>query len=222
MQIFTEQIDEVTILLRKYAGLEAAISAYYKYLITRQVITISGEVKLEKTGNKSHTSLQAILNRARTKQGNYPGFYSNFGHRATVEELETVLDHLISETDLEICLRLLWIFFIAPIPQLISILFEWANCDHQRLRESALKVLSRKSDDLIYELARSRMESWKVLKADTSTIDLFINNYHLGDAKIIEESLKTTSIDIDDFHSIGCSINVMADNRCNTLRTLKF
>jgi hypothetical protein len=165
----------------------------------------------------------SIINAARNKEGEYPSFYMTFGIRATAAELETIFALLLTEADEDICLRLLWVFRRAPLPRLADLprarlrqrLFDWADSQYGKLRMAAVAALARISDNRVYRLGRSKLANRQLTGVDTGTIDLFINNYHAGDAQLILAVLNEVEIDNEDLFSIGYSILRLSEKQSN-------
>jgi hypothetical protein len=83
------------------------------------------------------------------------------------------------------------------------------------LKTAALQALAQISNDRIYQLGRSKLEKSQITGVDIDTLDLFINNYHAGDAELILAGLKAVEIDIEDLHAIGFSIFYISEKQVN-------
>ncbi len=150
------------------------------------------------------------------KEGKYPSDFYRRCHHLTAAELEIIFELLPIETDEDICLRLLWAFFFKPLPRLVDRFFDWADSQNERLRDAAIRVISQTSDDRVYQLGRSKLESRQLTGAHGSTIDLFINNYHAGDAGLILAGLNEVRIDDTwDVHLLGSSIVDLSKKQSN-------
>jgi hypothetical protein len=195
LQIFTDKPAEVVRVFEEYAVREESIAVYYYYLIDRQVFMTDEERKsAQQSSPRQKISIETILNAARNKEGEYPSIYITFGARSTAAELETVFDLLLTEADEDICLRLLWIFSRTPLPRLADRLFNWADSQYGKLRMAAVEALAQIYDDRVYQLGRSKLAHRQLTGMDTGTIDLFIHNYHSGDAELILAGLNDVEI----------------------------
>jgi hypothetical protein len=206
LDIFTEQRTEIIEMFDRYAATEESISVYYQYLIDQEVFVITEDLQSTQPPRSSQLLIATIIDRAQHKEQQYPSIYAGFGYRATAIELDTIFNLLLSEPDEEICLRLLWVFTRASLPSLADRLFDWANSEDKRLRTAAIQALAQTSADRVYQLGRSKLAARQLTGADIKTINLFINNYHSGDAELILTGLNEVEIDPDDLLMIGCSI----------------
>ncbi len=195
LQIFTDKPTEIVRVFEEYSKKEESIAVYYRYLIDRQVFMTDEERKSTlQSSPRPKISIETIIHAARNKEREHPSIYTLFGVRSTAEELETIFDLLLTELDEDICLRLLWIFRRTLLPRLADRLFDWADSSHGKLRMAAVEVLARISDDRVYRLGRSKLAHRQLTGMDTGTIDLFIHNYHLGDAELILAGLNDVEI----------------------------
>ncbi len=224
LQIFTDKSAEIVGVFEEYAKREESIAVYYQYLIDRQVFMTDEERKsIQQSSPRKKTSSETILDAAQNKEGEYPSIYTMFGIRATAAELETIFGLLLTESDEDICLRLLWIFRRAPLPRLADLprarlhqrLFDWVDSPYGKLRMAAVEALARISDDRVYQLGRSKLAKSQLTGVDIGTIDLFINNYHSGDAQLILAMLNEVEIDREDLFSIGYGILRLREKQAN-------
>jgi hypothetical protein len=224
LQIFTDKSVEIVEVFEEYAKREESIAVYYRYLIDRQIfITDEERESIRQSSPRQKTSIsqrlgsanETILNAARNKEGEYPSIYMTFGIRATAAELETIFDLLLTESDEDICLRLLWIFRRTPLPRLADRLFDWADSPYGKLRMAAVVALARISDDRVYDLGRLKLAHRQLTGVDTGTIDLFINNYHAGDAELLLAGLNDVEIDEDDRWTVCYGILSLTKQQSN-------
>ncbi len=215
LAIFTDRSQEIVQLFDRYATMEESIATYYQYLIDREVFIAPDRQKLASASQSNRISIETILDKVRSKQYDYPQVYASFGCRATGVELAEILNLLSRERDEEICLRLVWIFWRTPLPRLVDCLFGWVDSHNKQLRIATIKALSQISDRRVYELARMKVANYQLFGADIKTIDLFIHNYHLGDAELIFNSLNNEKIDNEDLVLIGCSIIALSEKEAN-------
>jgi hypothetical protein len=214
LNFFHDMSEESIEIFDRHAKVEESIATYYNYIIIS---------KLDRERNRAERSLQPqqrmtlekIIDLARCKKHEYPFIYKRFGQKATTAELETVFSLLLNETDEDIYLRLLWIFRRAPMPRLAECLFEWADSDRNLIKTAALQALAQISDDRVHQLGRSKLADTQFNCLYADTLDLFINNYHSGDAESILGRLNAVEIDRADFHSIGLSIYDLSEKQSN-------
>ncbi len=212
LAIFENMPDETRLIFDRYAAVEQSISTYDRYLVAQK---LECDLRSRKSLQSNKMSLERIIDRARNKQQEFPSIYMRFGRQASPDELAIILDLLINESDEDVCLRLLWVFWRTPLPRLFERLFDWADSKNDSLRISSVETLGRVSDNKVYQLGRSKLASRQIVGADTSTIDLFINNYHSGDAELILAGLNEVEIDREDLHAIGCSIINLSKKQAN-------
>jgi hypothetical protein len=206
LEIFTAKSAEIVGVFEEYAKVEESIAVYYRYLIDRQVFMTDEERESTRQSSPRQkisisqrlgSANETIIDAARNKRSEYPSFYTTIGIRSTAAELEPIFDLLLTEADEDICLRLLWVFRRAPLPRLADRLFDWADSEYGKLRMAAVKALAQISDDRVYQLGRSKLANRQLTGMDTGTIDLFINNYHSGDAELLLAGLNDVEIDED-------------------------
>jgi hypothetical protein len=215
LRFFRNMSEESIEIFDRHARTEESIATYYKYIVDGS-LNRERECAERASQPKKTISLAKIINLARRKKHDYPSIYMRFGQKnATPAELETVFSLLLNEPDEEICLRLLWVFRRAPIPILAERLFEWVDSQTDLLKIAALQALAQISDDRIYQLGRSKLAAGQITGEDTDTIDLFINNYHAGDAELILAKLQAVEIDPEDLHAIGFSIDDISQKQIN-------
>ena len=215
LYFFKNMSEEWISIFDRHVRTEESIATYYKSLVDSK-LNRERECAEQALQPKKTISLAKIIDLARHKKHEYPFIYMRFGQKnATLEELETVFSLLLNEPDEEICLRLLWVFRRAPIPRLAERLFEWVDSPTDLLRTAALQALAQISNDRIYQLGRSKLAKGQITGADTDTLDLFINNYHAGDAELILSKLQAVEIDPEDLHAIGFSIFYISEQQVN-------
>lgn len=162
---------------------------------------------------RQELTLNGILNDASRGVGNYPGRYMRFGKYATDDELKIVLQRLVEETQETVCLRLLWIFRRAPLPDLPPRIWQLADAKDDALRYAAVEALAQNGDPRVGELGRSRLRSGAFTARDSDTLDLFIRNYQPRDEQLIMSALAPLSPDEDEAHSLGSSLlNICDEN----------
>lgn len=202
---------------------EREIEAYLNYLEARGVFDPrptkedrEAARKIRHEEFRREYSLERILRDAKGKKGEFPGRYLAFGRSATAEELKTVYDHLLTEIDPAVRLRLLWVFRRAPLPKLDKRILEWAEGEDKELRAASINALAQISDAQIHELALSKLRAGKVLGADSDLIELFTNNFEETDCDEIDRALALSKPDWEDAHSLGFSILILSEKQQNT------
>lgn len=169
-------------------------------------------------------TLDGILNDAYREVGNYPSRYMRFGKYATDDELNIAFLRLIEETQEPVCLRLLWIFRRASLPDLHPRIWKLADAKDDVLRDAALQALAQNKDSRIGELGRARLRSGAFTARDSDTLDLFIRNYYPQDEQLIMSALALLSPDVDEAHNLGSSLLDICDanTSCASLDMLKW
>jgi hypothetical protein len=206
--------DDNIAIFDRYVAQEESIATYYRYILdSKESLDLrQAEQALQP---KKIITLEDIIGLARCKKYEYPSVYMRFGQKATAAELEMIFNLLVNEPDKDICLRLLWIFRLTAIPRLSERLFEWLDNKNDLLKIATIQAISQISDDRVYQLGRSKLESGQLIGVDIGTLDLFVNNYYSGDAVLILDRLNTTNIDREDLHSIGFSLVDMSERQVN-------
>ncbi len=189
------------------------LKAYRNYLESRRAKprtglssgteTISQRRKQE---IRKYYNLDSILNYARNKIDKYGSRFVQFGSVATPEELKVVYKNLLNETDVDIIWRLLNVFSKVPLPDLNGKLFIWAHAQDFHIRESAIQALSQNRDNKVHSLARKKVQTSKLVGADSGSIELFVNNYKHDDAKLITDALYRTTPTKEDAHRLAWDI----------------
>jgi hypothetical protein len=224
LQIFNDKPAEIVSVFEEYAKREESIAVYYHYLIDRQVfLTDEERESIRQSSPRQKISIsqrlgsanETILNAARNKEREHPSLYTTFGVRATAAELDPIFELLLTEADEDICLRLLWIFRRTPLPRLADRLFDWADSPYDKLRMAAVEALAQISDDRVYQLGRSKLAHRQLTGINIGTIELFINNYHSGDAKLILAGLNDVEINEDDRWTICYNILSLSRKQSN-------
>lgn len=129
--------------------------------------------------------LDDIINNAKRKNRS---IYRRFGKYATGNEIEQVFNLLIAETDKERLIRYLWVFRTRELPKLPESIVNLAFNSDREIQDAAISALSNVSDSMVREIAIKlglNSDSEIALKS----IELFINNYQIGDSKYIEPLL---------------------------------
>lgn len=161
-------------------------------------------------------NLDSILLDAKNKKGEFGIQYSQFGRCATKEELEIIYANLLNETDDEIVLRLLWVFYKTAIPRLHIKFFFWANGNNSKLKYASINALSQIKDKKVHELAKGKIQMGKLLGADSGVLGLFIKNYDGNDATLISHALSTIRPAREDIHDLASNIIDLSQNHKNT------
>lgn len=169
-------------------------------------------------------TLDGMLNDAYREVGNYPSRYMRFGEYATDDELKIAFLRLIEETQERVCLRLLWIFRRASLPDLHPRTWQLADAKDDVLRGAALQALAQNKDSRIGELGRARLRSGAFTAKDSDTLDLLIRNFCPQDEQLILAALATLSPDVDEAHNLGSSLLDICDanTSCASLGMLKW
>ncbi|MDP5240459.1 hypothetical protein Q9Q94_13025 [Uliginosibacterium sp. 31-16] len=138
--------------------------------------------------------------------GSTPGRYVSFGGFATDAELACVLQKLVTETDEDMCMRLLWIFRRTPLPDLPPKIWGLAASANDRLRAAAIAALAQSCDARVGDFARARLQSPDFSGNESEILDLFVKNYLPGDEHLIMSVMRRLLLDEDSAHDFGSSI----------------
>jgi hypothetical protein len=205
-------------ILMEYSKKDNLIRIYQVYLEAMGRVRLSTRIEDRETQKLRHHnqvrkeySLNSILEDARNLKGSYPGHYVTFGKHANVEELEVIYDELLTESDHAVRTRMLWVFRRTKVPRLDEKLFEWANAPEDDLRAASISALAQISDESVHVFARKKLESRNFTGVDPEVFELFINNYDVRDAELINKRLVDLQPDLHDAHSIGLSLIKLAD-----------
>jgi hypothetical protein len=190
-----------------------AIMAYLNFIDKqesqfRDLTPVDRETAKQSARNsfRSKYNLAKIINQAKAGANQFYGYY-NFGRYATSTELEAIYDCLVNETNDAARFRFLWVFRQAPLPRLNDLFFNWATGSNEELQRSAIRALSQIDDPKVHDLARSKVNNYKLLDADSEALYLFLNNYDIGDEKLVMEALDAIAVFTDDdAHSLCSSI----------------
>jgi len=213
-----DEYPRMKTIIDEYSQKDVAIKAYRDYLLIKQSELApvesgieTGQVKRQRTRPRKEYTLAEILESARSqiKHRNYR--YLSFGYHATAEELETIYNQLLIETDPVTIERLLWVFRRPKLPKLDEQIFGWANSPIEGLRSAAIVALSQMADERIHALAREKALSGSLVGVDNDALNLFRKNYEPGDADLIIQALAILQPNIDDAHSLGISILELAE-----------
>jgi hypothetical protein len=153
--------------------------------------------------------IEAILSDIDGAAGEYPGHYTHFGKRASLQDLERVFERLLVESRPDRLLRCLWVFRRRAVPQLRSRLFALAASADEQLQNAAIAAIAQTQDRSVRALGV------ELLRENPSTvrrgaIGLFRRNYVPGDYRFIESALFVPE-DRDVAHDMGFDILDLAD-----------
>jgi hypothetical protein len=141
---------------------------------------------------------------------NGKGRFSRFGRWSDDAARAAVLERLRVEPDIEVCLRLLWVFSRAAPPSIPERLWDFAVHDDVRVRDAALTALSHVSDRAVGEFGRRYLAERPFTPDDASVIELFSVNYEAGDEDRIMQALAGLQPDEEDAHYLGMSIRTFS------------
>ncbi len=185
-----------------------AKSGYFKLIkhkeLTREQIRANKQRRRKEYRKKY--PLKKIVEDARNGVSKYPMNYVRFGEYATTKELEKISDLILTEQDEDVRMRLLWIFRRTNLPKYSPKFFNWANGEHEGVRRASIAALAQVPDKEVHELAKTKAKASQILGADSEAIDLFIENYESGDAKLIINTLNSVRPVPDDAHAFSHSI----------------
>ena len=222
--------ETITKALEKESLCDRNISAYLDAVKIYRT-NVSNNSKQKSQTNKKIIDLDTVLNSIDTIK-HYRYLLKNFGKYAEDEEIERVFQQLIKERRREHLIRYSWIFRWRKLPRLDKRLLELARIDDIELQWLAIAVLAKNKDGSIRNLAIALLQN--ITTSYNGELKLLINNYWIGDFKIIE-SLLNSSFDINTKHDvcwdlidiiknqktlelIACSLWVYENTPCSSCR----
>jgi tellurite resistance protein len=207
------RLESFTQSLLHHAQEDNAVRAYLEYLKQREQFPpfkprerrSASEIEAsQRKGMRESQSIATILEDAKAKRGTIPGRYAIFGKlAATREELEELFLALINEPDDEVCLRLLWVFSLTPLPRLDNRLWGWVNHSDDELRWASLRALSHIQSDEVHKYARAKLKAGWILGANVPTIALLRHNFEPDDGVLLFQALELVQSSWDEMHEMG-------------------
>jgi hypothetical protein len=166
--------------------------------------------------------LEKILADAAAGVGDTSFKYTRFGKYATVDELKVVWLRLINESDEKVCLRLLWVFRAAMLPELHPAIWKLAESDHDKIRAAAITALAQCHDPSVGNFARAALRSARSAKAVSDGMETLVKHYRNEDALLVRSALSGISASDGEAHAIGFSIARMCreNESCDLLEAL--
>lgn len=161
------------------------------------------------------TPLQSIFSAAQQgREGMY--FFSYFGHFAHEAHLKSVLQRFNEEKNVEVSLRLLWVFQSGVPPFLPFKLWAYAQHADARLRVAALAALSHITQPEVAQFARQRLQLGALSVRDAKLIELFKHHYQPGDEDLIHDALlKLDFKDEEEIHELGFALRKLCEHQMN-------
>lgn len=213
-------LSEAENILQNLAKTDSEVSAYWSYE-QAHISKIESKTQEERQREireraRSELSLGKILEDASAASGSYPSKYTRFGKHSTLEERGIVLQRLLSETDENACLRLLWVFRRIPLPELHPRLWEFATSCNKDIRCAAIEALAQLHDIRVWEFGRSKLNSPAPSDLDPEVLDIFIRNYKPQDEELIMSQLKQLSPADDNAHGLGSSLLDICDENISS------
>lgn len=138
--------------------------------------------------------------------------FSRFARFATGSDIERVLQQLEKPLDLETCLRLMWALRRLPLPYVPAKVWQLVEHDDKRHREAALLALAGVRSPEVADFARKYVSSNRFTAEHAEVIELFTNNYRVGDEDLIGAALRKLQPDDEQAHSIGLSALKFVEN----------
>jgi hypothetical protein len=155
---------------------------------------------------------EKVLDNASAGVGERSAEYTRFGMHATAGELEKVLLRLATASDEETCLRLLWVFRRAPLPELHPVIWKLAESKRDDVRAAAVTALAQCRDQSVGDFARTALRSADSARGVADGLETLVKNYQPGDQALIMSALARISAGDDDAHAIGFSILRICDD----------
>ena len=197
-----ERRAQIRSCLENAAEQDADIVRYLQYLDTEALRSRTPRV------SRALPGLADIVRCARAKQGSHWQRYALFGRRtASGDELEQVLRLVIEETDPQVRLRLLWVFWDARMPWLADEVLELSWGADQELAEAALMAMSGVVHGKVRNLAVHLLSDHSAPKSLLApAIALLIRNFQRGDSERVLAAIQATQLDEEQIHDIGCRL----------------
>ncbi len=125
--------------------------------------------------------------------------FMRFGKYATNEEIDRIYSLLLTESDNEKLLRYLWVFRSRELPKLSESINQLAFSNDFEIQNAAISALKHSADPKIRDIAIA-LTSNKNKEVALHSLELFINNFQMGDSKFIEPLYK--NLDFEDKDSL--------------------
>lgn len=212
----TSCFDEAFVELKQHALLEPAIAAYFAEQqadLDKELESKNETAEQKDAQRKAYREeilrdypVEKILAAASENGTKRRYFYSRFGRLACPKDLERILQRLRVESDPETCKRLLWVFGKGALPRVDDRVWELATGAASELRNAAMMALSFISDPRVGELGRQCLRDENFSAGDSVAIELLALNFQAGDAALILAALERLTINDDDAHAIGSSV----------------
>ena len=189
--------------LEKLSAEDAEIALYLKnvlevYKAWDKPSNINSPEKLRKR-TREDLPLNKILHFIEEGKS-HPSRCMRFGKHATDEEINIIYKGLLVEEREEQLVRYLWVFRRRELPEHHDKIFLFAHSDNEKLRGAAITALTHTSHSRVRNFA-IKLHDADDVNHFIEAIELFVNNYQLGDYKYIERAL-IESEDTDALFSI--------------------
>ncbi len=183
-----EKVDKYFVQL---ANTDPSITAYLKdsHEICKLWSKPSKKDAAEKVRDRTRKELPLAKIRTFIEEGNsHPSRCLRFGRYATDEEINILYKILLKEEREDQLIRGLWVFRSRELPTLDEKIFSLIKSSREDLRLAAIAALMHTSHPRVREIAISLYNAEDVNRF-VEGIDLFVNNYQLGDHRYIERAL---------------------------------
>ena len=218
-------------LLEEHSSSDPRIRVYFDYLnnnggLDPSEVLSDAETAVRQEIRKreflSQYDVERIINCAKEGCEENGSIYRRFGAHGDSEDLEVIFAQLLNEKDDAVRKRLLWVFDRNPLPVIDGCFFEWADNKDEKLRAAVFLALANCKDDRVHEFARQRVKAGKIIGwANSFVLDLFVENFGDGDAKLIFEVILKSKPSKDDIHRFGLSISSIAEgNRTKDMKDM--
>jgi hypothetical protein len=165
--------------------------------------------------------LEKILDDAQARVGQYPSRYMRFGRYATEDELRAVLLRLRNESDEEVCLRLLWVFGRASLPDLHPRVWQLAESKNDNVRDAAVTALAQCTDPRVGDFGRAMLRSALSTTTAAEGLEALVKNFQPDDQALIMAVLSHIAPSDEEAHNMGFSIsNICRENASSNLSDL--
>lgn len=209
MNDFDERAADLAV-LEQLALQDAALRMYLSHYQRERLGRHAGsDADLRNTRREQirrNSPITSVLKAAQSDTRPARYFFRAFGMYATQEELDLVLKRLVSATEPETCLRLLWIFSSATMPRIEPRVLALAENPDREIRDAAHQALSWLPDPAVGRLARGKLQESHLSADDSSVVTLLRKQLSPGDDELILARLQSLSLSDFEMHRFSCEV----------------
>jgi hypothetical protein len=108
-----------------------------------------------------------------------------FGRYATEDELKAVSLRLRNESDEEVCVRLLWVFRRASLPDLDPRVWQLAESKNDDVRDAAVTALAQCTDPRVGDFGRAMLRSAPSPTTAAAGLEALVKHFQPDDQALI-------------------------------------